>query len=215
VRHFAYILPVVFFTAHLAFGSPISNSLVTILPSSSPAYSGYDASYALDGSQWTDFASNSQGANTHLDFRFFAPVTFDSIEYTDRTSSGSTNNSHAMGDFDFVTSYRWIFSTDADFTNPANIVGTVTVNHNPPTCIGHLCSDLSAFQQVTPFAPGTTAQYLRWQVVSYTVNPGNSPGAANFAFAGAMTATPEPGVLGLVGSGLLALAFAARRRNLR
>src|SRR6478609_6571627 len=78
----------------------IDNSTVTILGSSSAAFSGYGQSNALDtGSDRlsTDFASLGEGNTTHLDFNFGQAVSFTSILFTDRTSSGGNNGSNAFG----------------------------------------------------------------------------------------------------------------------
>ncbi len=90
---------------------------VTILGSSSPAYSGYGSSFALDNSFTTDFAGNGTGVGTHLDFDFGSAQTFTGILYTDRTSSGSSNGSDVRGITDYVTQYKYTFASDVNFTN--------------------------------------------------------------------------------------------------
>ena len=94
--------------AAAANATTVVNSTVTILGTSSAAFSGYGTVFALDTGAnrfLTDFASNGLGNATHLDFDFGSLLTFDSIFFTDRTSSGGANSSNVRGVFDFVVSY--------------------------------------------------------------------------------------------------------------
>lgn len=184
-----------------------ADTIPTILPTSSQAYPGYGQGFAIDGSLLTDFASNSQGTNTHLDFDFGAPVTFTSITYTNRTSSGGANGSQVMGTYDFVTSFEYIFATDPGFTN---VVGTVLGTLALPACadpsthLGCTLADIAQFQLTTAVS-GITAQYVEWQVL--TTN-GVNPGAAELSF----STTPEPGSLLLFGTGIVGVMGAIRRK---
>jgi hypothetical protein len=177
----------------------IDNSTVSILGTSSTAYTGYERSYALDAAALTDFAGNGTGNATHLDFDFGSALTFSQIVYTDRTSSGAANAVPFFGTYDYVSSYQYVFANDASFTD---IVGTVSASYAVP---GGTIS-LVDFQH-TDAIPNITAQYLRWSVVSAN---GVNPGAQNFEF----TAVPEPMTAGLFGLGLLGLA-GMRRRSTR
>ena len=177
----------------------VDNSTVTILGTSSTAYSGYAAANALDSANRyaTDFAGNGTGASTHLDFMFAAPTTFSSIVYTDRTSSGGANGSNSFGTTDYVTQYQYVFATDAAFSN---IVGTYlsqiyTAPVGPTSYLNF---------QHTDSINALTAQYVRFAVVSAR---GANPGAADFQF----STVPEPGSLALLGLGLL--GFIATRRK--
>ena len=193
-------------------------SSIFILPSSSPAYSGYPQADAIDGNLMTDYASNGLGTSTHLDFSFGTPVTFNSVVYTDRTSSGGDNGSDFMGTYDFVTEFEYIFATDINFTN---VVATVDVSHPVPAeCTGNTCPNISDFQVTTTFDGPITAEYVEWQVIQ--TNPdspsgGLNPGAAEFSFntSPAGTATPEPGPLTLIAAGWLAFVVGMRRRRAR
>ena len=185
----------------LAEAGLIDNSTITIMPSSSPAYPGYDAMYAIDSgpSQFiSDYASASQGTGTHLDFNFGKPLTFTSILYTDRTSSGAGNFSNVRGTYDFVTSYQYIFSNNSNFSSP---VATITVG--PLQTLPNPFSSYTQVQSAANFQ-GVTAQYVRWQVVSTN---GANPGASDFRF----TAAPVPAAIWLLGAGLIGLVGIRRK----
>jgi hypothetical protein len=187
----------------------IDNNTVNVLGSSSPAYSGYPAADAIDlplpglqstpSGYYSDFASASQGANTHLDFGFGSQQTFSQIIYTDRTSSGSGNGSYVLGTFDFVTQYEYIFSNDPTFATNVGIVTSPVLT--PPS---HPTSYLDF--QSTLAIPDITAEYVRWQVLSTN---GVNPGASNFNF----YTSPEPASVALLGFGIAGLAGYAWRRN--
>jgi hypothetical protein len=179
----------------------VNNATVSFVGSSSAAFVGYEQMFALDAVANTDYASNSFGAATHLDMDFGAAQTFQSIAYTDRVTSGGPNGKFLGGTFDFVTSFEYVFATDASFKN---IVGTVTVSVPLP-----LVKPTSAADFLTTTSiPGITAEFVRWQVL--TTN-GVNPGASNFAFTVGATATPEPGSLALFGAGFAALCLFRRR----
>ena len=186
----------------------IDNSTVTILGSSSAAFGGYGQGDALDTGAnrlSTDFASLGLGNATHLDFNFGQAVSFTSILFTDRTSSGGANGSNAFGTTDFVTHYEYQFSNTADFSSLIMTVdsGILTTPISP--------ASLTDFQS-NVLLPTITAQYVRWQVV--TAN-GVNPGAADFQFtvAGAAAVVPEPSSLALLGLGAIGLAGQVYRRR--
>lgn len=187
----------------LAFGAAnagtIANSSVTILPTSSAAFSGYGQANALDSSFSSDFASAGLAASTHLDFYFGSAFSFSQIQYTDRTSSGNINNSNFFGTFDYVTKYQYVFSNNASFSD---IVGTVTKDVTVPTL-----PSLTSFTH-TDAIPSITAQYVRWQVLATN---GANPGAANFQFTA--TPVPEPEIYAMLLAGLGLMGTIARRRK--
>jgi hypothetical protein len=156
----------------------VDNATVAILPSSSPATPGYPAADAIDtgANQYlTDYASSGQGSSTHLDFQFPTPETFTGITYTNRTTSGGPNNSFSGGTFDYVYKYEYIFSNDPTF---ATNVGIVTItNPNPGSTF---FPEVANFQS-SDAIPSITGQYMRWQVLQYNGNTGNT-GAADFEF---------------------------------
>jgi hypothetical protein len=182
----------------------IDNSTVTILPSSSPAFAGFEAPYALDLGPdrfVSDFASAGQGTNTRLDFDFGDRLSFASITYTDRTTSGWGNFSFVGGTGDLVLSFRFIFSDVADFSSNN---GTLDVQTN-----GSGFTQISDFQTFVD-TQGLTGRYLRWQVL--TTNGGN-PGAADFSFDATPVGVPEPGTMLICGGSLVGLAMVLRRRR--
>src|SRR5579875_3611609 len=104
---------------------------LTVLGSSTAAYSGYGTNFATDtgaGSLTTDYASNGGGAGTHLDFAISGgPV--DEISVYDRTTSGGANGAYVGGTTDFTTSFELIFSNNANFSNP---IATDVFTKNTP-----------------------------------------------------------------------------------
>jgi hypothetical protein len=190
-----------FVTGH-AQANLIDNSTVTILGTSTPAFPGYPQADAIDqGANMyvTDYASQSAGVGTHLDFAFTQPEFINQIVYTDRTTSGGSNGGFVGGTGDYTTQYEYIFATDPGFTD---IVGTV-VEGPRPTPTGTLT--VASFQEIDDFA-GITAQYVEWKVLAAN---GANVGAADFEF----SAVPEPSsVVALFGLGAMGLFVAARRR---
>jgi hypothetical protein len=181
----------------------IDNATVTILPSSSPAFTGYERPFALDTGAdrfVTDFASMGQGVNTQLDFDFGRPIAFAEIRYTDRTTSGGPNGAFVGGTSDFVRSYQYIFATDAAFTN---VVRTLMVG---PLAIPAQPTNIASFQTTTVI-PNITAQYLRWDVLT---TDGANPGAADFQFTAVV---PEPSSLALAALGAIGLLRYGWRRQ--
>jgi hypothetical protein len=184
-----------------AIAGVVDNASVTVMATSSVAYGGYDAAFAVDtgaGRYSSDFAGLNTGVGTHIDFAFSAPTTFSQIVYTDRTSSGGPNNSNYLGTFDYVNQYQYDFANDPLF---GVIVGTYT---SAPTATPGSTASYIDFQHTDGIA-GFTAQYVRFTVLQ---TAGRNPGAADFTFS---TAVPEPGSVALLGLGLL--GFAASRRK--
>jgi PEP-CTERM motif len=179
----------------------VNNSTISILNTSSTAFPSYDQIFALDTAPNTDYASQGFGAATHLDMDFGTAQTFQSIAYTDRVTSGGNNGGFVGGTFDFVTSFEYVFATDALFSN---IVGSVTVSG----LVAPVGATSAAQFLTTTSIPGITAEFVRWRVL--TTN-GVNPGASNFAFTVGATATPEPGSLALFGAGFAALCLFRRR----
>jgi hypothetical protein len=182
----------------------IDNSTVTILPSSSPAFAGFEANYALDlgpGRFVSDFASAGQGASTRLDFDFGDRLSFASITYTDRTTSGADNFSFVGGEADMVLSFRFIFSDVSDFSSNNGTLDVVTDG------VGG--AQISDFQTVVD-TQGLSGRYLRWQVLFAN---GLNAGAADFSFDATAAAVPEPGTMVICGGSLVGLALILRRRQ--
>jgi hypothetical protein len=192
----------------VAHGSIINNTTISILGTSTAAYSGYPATDALDGGpnyQNTDYASNGGGASTRLDFDFGVAHTFTQILYTDRVTSGGGNGSFVGGLFDFVTAFDYVFADDASFTS---IVGTVSVTRSAPSSPTSPADFLT-----TTSIPNYTARYLRWDV---TAANGANPGASNFEFHdNVASSVPEPGTGLLAGVVLLLGVFTYRRTQER
>lgn len=207
-----------------AWGVSIDPTTITILSSSSAAYGGIgialpvgsgsatngaeyihinalDRDSGTDGRYLSDYASASLGVNTHLDFDFGRYIRFDQIVFTDRTSSGGSNFSNTRGTSDWVTSYQYIFSNDANF---ATNVATVVVKDRTEPTEGD--SNLAHWQTTTIFGSPIVARYVRWDVVG---TDGKNPGMADIDFSG--TVVPEPGTYLLMGTVGLALVLLRRR----
>ncbi|MEG3436669.1 PEP-CTERM sorting domain-containing protein [Pannus brasiliensis CCIBt3594] len=170
----------------------------TVIDSTPSFNSSYDVSFALDNNLLTDYVSLGGDVNTFIDFDFGSSVLISRVDYTDRASSGVSNGTGGGGDFDNVTSFDLIFSSDSIFGNLDDTIVSV----NSP---GYANTDVVFING----GNGITARYLRWDVTS-VLNSGSNSGAAEFDF---YTSTPEPSII----AGLLAVSsigiFSRKRRG--
>ena len=191
-----------------ASAAQIDPATIAILGSSSTAYPGYGQGNAIDLSSGTtpnylsDYASFGGGASTHLDFDFGGVIVFTEITQTDRTSSGSGNNSNVRGPFDFTTSYEYSFYSDSTFTSPfASVIvsgRSVPVSGDP---------NLLDFQTTSNIG-GIAAQFVRYQVLA---TQGSNPGVADLSFSG--SPAPEPSTMAMLLFGSLAVFGKVRARR--
>lgn len=178
---------------------PAAASAVLATPpsvtNSSPAQPGFGVNFFLDGNLLTDYASNAQGNNTFVDFRFAAPTLITQTRYTDRTSSGGANGSNTRGPLDNVTRYSLTLSRNNTFGDADDRTISVSspgfANTDSPTLInGGLGFQASAVRfRVTAFnqaGPGNvggaeleflTTNQTVWPV--YDVNGDGTRGRAN------------------------------------
>ena len=153
----------------------------TLLPDPSitggaAALPGYEATFALDESEATDYASNGLGVDTYLDFDLGANTLVTRIEYTDRRTSGGPQGTITDGTGDNVTSFDIIFSADATFGDSDDWSTSI----DSTTCCSTDVIDIAG-------GAGLMVRYIRFDV---TAAAGQNPGAAEFSF---YTVDPPPG----------------------
>ena len=204
---FAWVLAVSLAFAASAHGENIDYSHITIADSSPSFNADFDVSNIVRNSanlpdtNGYSYASQSQGADTFVDFAFDGLYNFDNVTVIDRLHSGAAADVIG-GTADFVTEYDLILSVnpifgDADDTTVS--VGPLEVPANP-TGIDDFTSNAAI--------SGVQAQYVRYDVVATN---GANPGAHTLLFEG--TLVPEPTACALMTTALLAvLGFVRRKR---
>lgn len=162
-----------------------------------PAFPSYDASFFLDNSFATDYASQGAGTNTFVDFDFGAATLITEVLYTDRTTSGGANGTGSLGGgggSDNVQGYSLIFDDAPDFATPLHSQAVLSPgfsNTDPPVVVnGGL---------------GITARYVRFDV---TAANGPNVGGSEIQF----FTIPEPTGAALVAIGVVMLIQRRRRR---
>lgn len=172
----------------------------------SSSYPGYADTNAIDqgaGSDVSDWASGSQGANSILDLNLGAVYTLDQAFVTDRVTSGGGDNVFVGGLFDFTTQFSLQAFTDNTFTTA--IGSALVFNHTAPAT--H--SSPSDFLDVVSLG-GMTTQYVRYSVLA---SNGVNPGLSDIHFSTASGAVPEPAAWTLMIVGFGAAGAMLRRRR--
>lgn len=151
----------------------------TITANATQFNASFPASNVFNGNE-LQYASQTLGANTFIDFDFGAPTAIDALDIINRP-----------GTADAVTSFNLIFSDDATFDGSDPIV---TINQNYAGV-----GSTSYLGTLTSFAP-QTARYVRWDVTGVSGGANNS-GAAEMKFrsAGALTRL-APGAVTVIAS---------------
>lgn len=121
----------------------------------------------------TDYASNSQGDNTFLDFGFPAALTFTEVRVTDRVTSGIAQGACCGGNLDMVTNFDLVFSNDPTFASPIMTLSGSRSAPSGPT-------SPAAFETIIS-VPNVTARYIRYDVTGVATS-GSNAGAADFQF---------------------------------
>lgn len=126
-----------------------------VITNSATAYNGsYLASNILDGLQNTEYASQSQGNNTFIDFDFGSAVTMDRFVQINRPG-------------DVVTGASLILSNNADFSSP---VASIPLTNPAGGNAGSIVSLGGSY----------TARYAKWDVTSFSGS--NNLGGQEIAF---------------------------------
>ncbi len=170
--------------APVAFAQVIDNATVS-LKDFYESYPGYDVDFVLDGEPdryLSDYASRGGGVDTFIEFDFGKSYSFSKITMTDRVTSGGPNFQFVGGLFDLVTSYSYVLSKDADFTNGDGKADDVefVVEVEPPA-ESPVPEDMLELLQSTATIPNVEARYVRWSILATN---GQNPGANDFEFYG-------------------------------
>jgi hypothetical protein len=169
----------------------------------SSAYGGYPGADAIDqdpGSEFSDWASGSQGVGSFLNLDLGGVYTLDQAYVTDRVTSGAGNNGWVGGFYDFTTQFSLQVFTDASFTTAAG--SALVFNHAQPGSV----SQPSDFLYVANLG-GLSGQYIQYKVLAANgVNPGLSD--IHFTTADSTGGVPEPAawalmILGFGGAGAM------------
>jgi hypothetical protein len=164
---------------------------------SATAFPTYEASFLLDESFATDYASQGQAANTFVDFDFGAATLITQVLYTDRTTSGGGNGTGSIGGGgpnDNVQAYNLLFDDAADFATPlfTQAVASPGFSNTDPAVLVN-------------GGAGVSARYVRFDV---TTTNGVNVGGSEFQF----FTVPEPAAAVMLAVCALALGrFRSRR----
>lgn len=170
----------------------------------SSSYPGYSAADAIDtGSNHlvTDWATNGGGVGGYLDITLPTMELLESVELTDRTTSGGVNGAYSGGTTEFTTEFELQAYTSSAFTTlvGAPVVFTKTVPVSP--------ASPAAFAFTGSFPTGLNAEYLRYTVMAVdgsTTNHTAAVGLANIYF----ETVPEPSSLDTFAVAILLVGFA-------
>ena len=165
---------------------------------SSSSYSGYEAQYAIDqggNSANTDWASNSQGAGSYINFDLGSIYSLAQAFVTDRVTSGGGNGAYVGGLYDFTTQFQLQAFTDSTFTTLLG--GPVIVNK----------TTIDGFSSIVSLG-GLTAEFLQYKVLA---TDGVNPGLSDIHFV--TTAVPEASTWAMLILGFAGVGFMAYRRK--
>lgn len=186
--------------ATVAGGVAVGAQAATVIPTVvgySSQFGGYEAVYAADAFAITDWASQSQGVGSSIDFDLGAAYTLNGAAVTDRVTSGGGNGGFHFGVTDFTTQFSLTFY-DASFTTAG-----ASYTFGKPTPVAP--SSAADFLYNATFA-STAGQYVRYTVLATN---GPNPGLSNISF----NAVPEPATWALMITGFGATGLMLRRRR--
>jgi hypothetical protein len=126
-----------------------------ITAAATPYNASFVAANVFDNNSQTDYASQSLGANTFIDFDFGTPTTVSHFYHKNRSAA------------DTIGASQLIFSNDPTF---ATGTFAVPITHT---------DQVNAVTYALQFGP-QTARYVRWDVTA--AGPGNNQGANEIAF---------------------------------